>query len=480
MAGDLQPPPSRSEEPKCDFCEERRAFLYCKPDSARLCLLCDHHVHAANPLSLKHVRAPLCEFCGERASAWQCEEEGRFLCAVCEQEGHDGDGHTLAKSSTFTGCLVPSQLASAWKCHTFNALRQDVLLSSRITAFDKFCWASDASLSSILDPPWTSSLDSFLSSDASSCFSDPSISPDQLLGEGQCAGNKVFLEQLEQLRRRQVECDDSLVGWLQEPIQHCLAPSLEQYTVPFMNLDAQLYSEAQMQQEVPVQHGHSLNAYSHPQGFDNKTLWNHSSEKKGARVTTTKDTTKDQNESHTHSPIMKTKQQSWMPPPPPPPFFQNNEMTHNPKNEKHVVSSSRVNSQISQILDGSWPGTVATDCPSSFRSSLREDNDDTISFNDDIPTSKKPFDSEPQNQSEHSLSHSFLNKEQASAPSKCDTAASAKARGSAMLRYKEKKKMRNFDKFVRYESRRARAETRLRVRGRFVKAGNFNVETNCK
>ncbi|XP_030953479.1 zinc finger protein CONSTANS-LIKE 15-like [Quercus lobata] len=46
----------------------------------------------------------------------------------------------------------------------------------------------------------------------------------------------------------------------------------------------------------------------------------------------------------------------------------------------------------------------------------------------------------------------------------------AQNRGQAMLRYKEKKKTRRYYKYIRYESRKARANTRKRVKGRFVKA----------
>ncbi|XP_021762490.1 zinc finger protein CONSTANS-LIKE 15-like [Chenopodium quinoa] len=46
----------------------------------------------------------------------------------------------------------------------------------------------------------------------------------------------------------------------------------------------------------------------------------------------------------------------------------------------------------------------------------------------------------------------------------------AENRGIAMLRYKEKKKSRRYDKHIRYESRKARADNRQRVKGRFVKA----------
>lgn len=56
------------------------------------------------------------------------------------------------------------------------------------------------------------------------------------------------------------------------------------------------------------------------------------------------------------------------------------------------------------------------------------------------------------------------------ATTKVDMELLAKNRGNAMQRYKEKKKTRRYDKHIRYESRKARADTRKRVKGRFVKA----------
>lgn len=53
---------------------------------------------------------------------------------------------------------------------------------------------------------------------------------------------------------------------------------------------------------------------------------------------------------------------------------------------------------------------------------------------------------------------------------KADMDQLAQNRGNAMQRYKEKKKNRRYDKHIRYESRKARADTRKRVKGRFVKA----------
>ncbi|THU67424.1 hypothetical protein C4D60_Mb05t24480 [Musa balbisiana] len=48
----------------------------------------------------------------------------------------------------------------------------------------------------------------------------------------------------------------------------------------------------------------------------------------------------------------------------------------------------------------------------------------------------------------------------------------ASSRECALMRYKEKKKSRKFEKRVRYALRKARADIRRRVKGRFVKAGD--------
>lgn len=52
-----------------------------------------------------------------------------------------------------------------------------------------------------------------------------------------------------------------------------------------------------------------------------------------------------------------------------------------------------------------------------------------------------------------------------------DNGAVSQARDIAMVRYMEKKRNRKYEKKIRYESRKARADVRKRVKGRFVKAG---------
>lgn len=58
----------------------------------------------------------------------------------------------------------------------------------------------------------------------------------------------------------------------------------------------------------------------------------------------------------------------------------------------------------------------------------------------------------------------------AKAASTVDSELLAQNRGNAMMRYKEKRKTRRYEKRIRYESRKARADTRKRVKGRFVKS----------
>ncbi|EPS63522.1 hypothetical protein M569_11263, partial [Genlisea aurea] len=83
----------------------------------------------------------------------------------------------------------------------------------------------------------------------------------------------------------------------------------------------------------------------------------------------------------------------------------------------------------------------------------------------------------------HTLAHSHEQSVHMAAieeEQRCDTTwpaghgslSSSACRDGALLRYKEKKKLRKFDKTIRYASRKVRADVRKRVKGRFVKAGD--------
>ncbi|CAM6034199.1 unnamed protein product [Sphagnum compactum] len=127
----------------CDFCGEGRATVYCRADSARLCLSCDRHVHGANALSRRHLRTLLCEGCNLRPSAVRCPEENNVaLCQSCDWDSHgrmirrrnsnsnssssaavvvaasaaSSQHHTRHPFDCFSGCPSAAELSILWGC----------------------------------------------------------------------------------------------------------------------------------------------------------------------------------------------------------------------------------------------------------------------------------------------------------------------------------------------------------------------------
>ncbi|XP_062152188.1 zinc finger protein CONSTANS-LIKE 9 [Alnus glutinosa] len=72
----------------CDFCGEQRSMVYCRSDAACLCLSCDRNVHSANALSKRHSRTLLCERCNSQPALVRCPQESVSLCQNCDWMGH--------------------------------------------------------------------------------------------------------------------------------------------------------------------------------------------------------------------------------------------------------------------------------------------------------------------------------------------------------------------------------------------------------
>ncbi|XP_066330999.1 zinc finger protein CONSTANS-LIKE 14-like [Miscanthus floridulus] len=98
----------------CDYCGEAAAALHCRADAARLCVACDRHVHAANALSRKHVRAPLCAGCAARPAAARVSPVPgavpAFLCADCDTAA----AAARVPVEGFSGCPSAAELAASW------------------------------------------------------------------------------------------------------------------------------------------------------------------------------------------------------------------------------------------------------------------------------------------------------------------------------------------------------------------------------
>uniref|UniRef100_A0A0D9XFH8 B box-type domain-containing protein n=1 Tax=Leersia perrieri TaxID=77586 RepID=A0A0D9XFH8_9ORYZ len=99
---------------RCEYCGEAAAALHCRADDARLCVACDRHVHAANPLSRRHPRSPLCSSCHARPAASRLAAgdgagHATFLCSCC-LDGVSGG----VPIEAFSGCPAAAELAASW------------------------------------------------------------------------------------------------------------------------------------------------------------------------------------------------------------------------------------------------------------------------------------------------------------------------------------------------------------------------------
>lgn len=102
----------------CEFCSNSVAVLFCRADSAKLCLSCDRVVHAANALSRKHVRCQICDNCRGQPVAVRCATDTLLLCQECDWDAHGGcsaaAAHDRSPVDGFSGCPAALDLASIW------------------------------------------------------------------------------------------------------------------------------------------------------------------------------------------------------------------------------------------------------------------------------------------------------------------------------------------------------------------------------
>ncbi|CAA2961843.1 zinc finger CONSTANS-LIKE 14-like, partial [Olea europaea subsp. europaea] len=102
----------------CDYCGDNQAILYCRADSAKLCLSCDQHVHSANALSKKHLRSQICDNCRSEPVSVRCITDNLVLCQECDWDAHGScnasASHDRVPVEGFSGSPSALELASAW------------------------------------------------------------------------------------------------------------------------------------------------------------------------------------------------------------------------------------------------------------------------------------------------------------------------------------------------------------------------------
>ena len=75
----------------CDSCKSAAAILFCRPDSAFLCMGCDSKIHGANKLASRHERVWMCEVCEQAPAAVTCKADAAALCVTCDSDIHSAN-----------------------------------------------------------------------------------------------------------------------------------------------------------------------------------------------------------------------------------------------------------------------------------------------------------------------------------------------------------------------------------------------------
>ncbi|XP_073134973.1 zinc finger protein CONSTANS-LIKE 14-like [Henckelia pumila] len=392
----------------CDFCGDRAAILYCRADSAKLCLPCDHQVHKANALSKKHLRSQICDNCAAEPSAVRCATDNLLLCQDCDWDAHAAcavsSSHQRGPVEGFSGCPSVFYLAAAWGLE----------LQEKKTA--SFGWAG---LLEELMVPNASYTDSELKRKTPSCGKQKQVILKQLLtmledGDGDevapsggAWGHDNFCaqyheEQPQDSNKQQnanARVDDENLMWNTGT------------QIWDFNL-GQLRGHEDQANALELEDGGSEMLY----------------------------TVKSYGEL-----LNGTKRGVEIPPPGVDCLIAHEDMMpFSTTPSRNPTSSQGPATSESNLPFSKQPSGSCLNKPKCFAGSKE------IQFTD----------------------QSILIKSESVAPAitKADLELLAKNRGNAMQRYKEKKKTRRYDKHIRYESRKARADTRKRVKGRFVKA----------
>ncbi|KAF5726653.1 zinc finger protein CONSTANS-LIKE 15-like [Tripterygium wilfordii] len=489
------------ESVPCDFCSEQVAVLYCRADTAKLCLFCDQHVHSANLLSRKHIRSQICDNCGVEPVSVRCATESLVLCQECDFDAHGScsvsASHVRTPIEGFSGCPSAMDLASLWGVdlegkkidqssgfsHDWNREMQDLVMP--VEFYKSSC--GGVGFSDSMVPNENAAIYGSMNGGEAVTVTKRQQNPS-------CGKNKQSIcKQLLELFKTEVMGgnggggDDGGDGGGGEN----LVPVLPETTngIPWQgNGEAigaanrsdgvaaaaaavtQEYLQRQQQQGAEFT---SLLMLPSLEDFnerdrlgDGGMLWDNNPSSQGTQIW---DFHLGQSRSHEE--------------------YNQPEDVYGTSDDRFVIENfvelmketSTINVRMSR---------------NSYKLNCHMAHDDATSYNNILnnpTTSQGPATSESNNlpigipssfgKSQGSgdwndiqiTEQSFLlgsdSIKAAAAASKADIELLAQNRGNAMQRYKEKKKNRRYDNHIRYESRKARADTRKRVKGRFVKAG---------
>ncbi|KAL1560931.1 Zinc finger protein CONSTANS-like [Salvia divinorum] len=392
----------------CDFCGEQRSVVFCRSDAASLCLSCDCTVHSANALSRRHPRTLVCERCNSQPAFVRCIEEKLSLCQNCDWMGH-----------------VNSNVSPAHKRQPVN------------------CYSGCPSLSE-LSAVWP-----FL-------FNSPTVGDsacEQEMGSMSITDNKTIDRQEPQEKANTL--NESLRGEASSQPDMVLdkpagrMESLNLLDHRLQNVDQPTASTSSSMPKVPLSGAKGRALYEDDGCYDNFNM--------------------DEIDMG----------------------FENYDelfgMSHD--NPKNIFGDDGIFG-MKEMSTSNCQGASAAEVSSTGGLNPMQPACSNVASADSVISSK----TEPNlcftKQAHSGLSFSGLTGETTGGdyqdcgvsslaimgdppwyPPGPESSIPSTSRTNAVMRYKEKKKSRMFEKKVRYESRKARADVRRRVKGRFVKAG---------
>ncbi|XP_055810578.1 zinc finger protein CONSTANS-LIKE 14-like [Solanum dulcamara] len=459
---------SPGESRPCDFCNQQIAVLYCRADTAKLCLFCDQLVHSANALSKKHLRSQICDNCGSEPVSIRCNTDNLVLCQECDWDAHGScavsGAHDRTPVEGFSGCPSAFDLASAW------GLDIEAKKPPQQHTFLEYpSWMSkDAPPSSIL-------LQDLIVPNAnnSEIYSTTAFARD--VGRKQtptCGKQKqVIFKQLIELFKR--DFADGVGAGAQDLVSKTPNGSSDWQG----NINATDRCEAVMggvtqkleqQQTQNVPFTSSImphNPKDSDQMVEQNILWRGNSFHQNTQIW---DFNLGQLRNHEQSSSLEAD-------------YSESDMAYMMKSYGELIKGTSLATSKGLGLSG-INCSIARDDMTAFSNNSNNraaSQGPATSESNNLPRIKTSSDSgyvrakccgvsTDLNFMDQSI---VVGGDNAGAETrKADMELLAKNRGNAMQRYKEKKKARRYDKHIRYESRKARADTRKRVKGRFVKA----------
>ncbi|KAG4966328.1 hypothetical protein JHK85_041303 [Glycine max] len=420
----------------CDFCGDQRSLVYCRSDAACLCLSCDRNVHSANALSRRHSRTLVCERCNSQPAFVRCVDEKISLCQNCDWLGHgtspSSSTHKRQSINCYSGCPSAAEFSSIWSFFLDipsmgEACEQELGLMSINENSNKNAWASPEG-QNVSGSAEVTDLPSKGKSWAGTSSVPESSSEPRILDQPPGPANECMpkAKLLENHNRTRCDGDEHSNNETVYEILYCPGKK-----VSGIYEDDDLYDDFIMD-EVDLQ----LENYEELFGM----ALSHSEElfENGGinSLFETKDMSASAGDSHCQG----------------------------------AVAAEGSSAELVNAIQPACSNAASADSMMSTKTEpivcfTARQSLSNISFSGVTKDSVGDY-------QDCGASSMLLMGEPPWCPPCPESSLHSANRSNAVMRYKEKKKTRKFEKKVRYASRKARADVRKRVKGRFVKAGD--------